>query len=66
MLKISVALGGILLTFNSVFAQADEASRGRNKPVPPFRIAGNLYYVGAIEIGNAAGGPFGTRRNHRY
>ena len=50
MLKISVALGGILLTLNGVFAQADEASRGRNKPVPPFRIAGNLYYVGAIEI----------------
>jgi len=49
-LKISVALGGILLTLNGVFAQADEASRGRNKPVPPFRIAGNLYYVGAIEI----------------
>ena len=52
MLKISVVLGGILLTLNSVFAQADEASRGRNKPVPPFRIAGNLYYVGAIEIGS--------------
>ena len=52
MLKISVALGGILLTLNGVFAQADEASRGRNKPVPPFQIAGNLYYVGAIEIGS--------------
>lgn len=31
-------------------AQADAQSREWNKPVPPFRIVGNLYYVGAIEI----------------
>jgi len=30
--------------------QADPTSRSWNKPVPPFRIAGNLYYVGATEV----------------
>jgi metallo-beta-lactamase class B len=32
------------------FGQADPASRAMNQPVPPFRIAGNLYYVGATEV----------------
>jgi metallo-beta-lactamase class B len=31
-------------------AQADPTSRSWNKPVPPFGIAGNLYYVGATEV----------------
>jgi metallo-beta-lactamase class B len=31
-------------------AQADETSRSWNQPVEPFRIAGNLYYVGASDI----------------
>jgi len=30
--------------------QADPASRSRNQPVAPFRILGNLYYVGANDI----------------
>lgn len=30
--------------------QADETSRSWNQPVEPFRIAGNLYYVGATDI----------------
>jgi len=39
------------LVLNSIaFGQADEKSRAMNKPIPPFRIAGNLYYVGANEI----------------
>ena len=33
-----------------VFAQADETSRAWNKPLTPFRIIGNLYYVGATEV----------------
>jgi metallo-beta-lactamase class B len=32
------------------FGQADPTSRSWNQPVPPFRIVGNLYYVGAVEI----------------
>src|SRR3712207_2027499 len=31
-------------------AQADPVSRSWNQPVEPFRIAGNLYYVGASDI----------------
>ena len=31
-------------------AQADPESRAMNQPVPPFRILGNLYYVGASEV----------------
>jgi metallo-beta-lactamase class B len=33
-----------------VFGQADPTSRAWNQPVSPFRIAGNLYYVGATEV----------------
>lgn len=50
MLRTVITLVGFLIATKSVFAQADEASRSWNKPVAPFRIAGNLYYVGAIEI----------------
>ncbi len=31
-------------------AQKDPVSRAWNAPIPPFRIAGNLYYVGAADI----------------
>ena len=31
-------------------AQADDTSRSWNQPVKPFRIAGNLYYVGASDL----------------
>ena len=31
-------------------AEQDPVSRSWNQPVQPFRIAGNLYYVGAIEV----------------
>jgi len=50
MLRTTVTLVGVFLAINTVFAQADETSRSWNKPVTPFRIAGNLYYVGATEI----------------
>ena len=50
MLRTVVTLAAFLLATKSLFAQADETSRSWNKPVAPFRIAGNLYYVGAIEI----------------
>jgi metallo-beta-lactamase class B len=33
-----------------VRAQADPTSRSWNQPVEPYRIAGNLYYVGASDI----------------
>jgi metallo-beta-lactamase class B len=31
-------------------AQNDETSRAMNQPVEPFKIAGNLYYVGASDV----------------
>jgi len=31
-------------------AQADPTSRASNQPVEPYRIAGNLYYVGASDV----------------
>jgi len=48
-LRTVVTLAGCFLAIESVFGQADETSRNWNTPVTPFRIAGNLYYVGAIE-----------------
>jgi metallo-beta-lactamase class B len=47
------SLASFALFFTTVpvlLAQADENSRRWNQPIPPFKIAGNLYYVGANEI----------------
>lgn len=38
------------LTTSVAHAQKDPVSRSWNEPIPPFRIAGNLYYVGAADI----------------
>jgi len=40
----------ILLLATSAFAQKDPTSRSWNQPVEPFRIAGNVYYVGASDV----------------
>jgi metallo-beta-lactamase class B len=45
---LAVALA-ILATLNT-FAQQNEQDRSWNQPVEPFRIAGNIYYVGASDI----------------
>jgi metallo-beta-lactamase class B len=47
--KYSFCLTSLALT-SIAFGQGDPQSREMNKPVSPFRIAGNLYYVGAIEV----------------
>jgi metallo-beta-lactamase class B len=39
-----------LLSAGLAHAQADPTSRSWNQPVEPYRIAGNLYYVGASDI----------------
>jgi metallo-beta-lactamase class B len=49
-LRTVVTLAAFLLATKSLFAQADETSRSWNKPVAPFRIIGNLYYIGATEV----------------
>jgi metallo-beta-lactamase class B len=40
----------LLLAASPLLAQHDPVSRSWNQPVEPFRIAGNLYYVGASDI----------------
>jgi metallo-beta-lactamase class B len=40
----------IFTTGSVAIAQSDATSRSWNQPVPSFRIAGNLYYVGATEV----------------
>lgn len=40
----------ILLFATTAFCQKDPVSRSWNQPVAPFRIAGNLWYVGASDI----------------
>jgi metallo-beta-lactamase class B len=48
--KIDIMVALVLVATGAANGQADATSREWNKPIPPFRIAGNLYYVGAIEI----------------
>ena len=36
----------------AALAQANDASRNMNQPVEPFHIIGNIYYVGASDIGS--------------
>lgn len=43
-------LAVIFLLSASVFAQLSETEQAWNRPVEPFRIAGNLYYVGAADL----------------
>jgi metallo-beta-lactamase class B len=38
------------LVAHPLHAQADSASRAWNRPVAPFRIVGNVYYVGAADV----------------
>ncbi len=40
----------LLLSLSPAFAQTDEMARSWNQPMEPFRIAGNLYYVGAGDV----------------
>jgi metallo-beta-lactamase class B len=40
----------LLLVPTLARAQADPTSRASNQPVEPYRIAGNLYYVGASDV----------------
>ena len=50
-------IGRILLTLTfiaSAVAQSDPQSRAWNQPVEPFRIMGNVYYVGAANVSSFA------------
>ena len=49
-MKLRLLLIASLVSAVPLFAQQDPVSRSWNQPVEPFRIARNLYYVGANEI----------------
>ena len=49
-LRLILILPLVLLAASSVGAQNNETWRSWNQPVEPFRILGNLYYVGASDI----------------
>lgn len=51
-LALRSALAAFLLALAplATFAQKDAAAKASNQPVAPFRIAGNLYYVGASDV----------------
>ncbi len=44
------AAGPLVALAGLAFAQSDPTSRAWNKPVQPFRVIGNIYYVGASEV----------------
>lgn len=46
---IAAMLIGLFLSF-SIYAQKTEEERSWNQPVEPFKIAGNIYYVGASDV----------------
>jgi metallo-beta-lactamase class B len=45
-----IALAAFLAVAALLHAQSDAQSRAENQPVPPFRIVGNIYYVGASDV----------------
>lgn len=49
-IKPVLSLLALLLVPSLARAQADPTSRAWNQPVKPFRIIGNIYYVGASEV----------------
>ena len=51
MMKFFLTLALLMLAASTAsFAQLSETDRSWNQPVEPFKIAGNIYYVGANEI----------------
>ena len=49
-MKLTAALILLLLFSSQASAQKDETDRQRNAPVEPFRVIGNVYYVGASDV----------------
>lgn len=48
--KLCAAFLALFIAAAPACAQADPHSRANNRPVPPFHIAGNIYYVGASDV----------------
>lgn len=50
-MKLALAIAASILTFSSIsLSQQNETDRSWNQPIEPFKVAGNIYYVGANEI----------------
>lgn len=49
-MKFLSLLFTLVFSVSQLIAQASETDRSWNQPVEPFKIAGNVYYVGANEI----------------
>lgn len=49
-MKLLLFLSFLAVTVSQTIAQASEIDRSWNQPVEPFRVAGNIYYIGANEI----------------
>src|SRR3954465_11287140 len=49
-MKLASIVIAVSLLCVSCFAQADPTQRSWNQPVEPFKIIGNIYYVGASDI----------------
>jgi metallo-beta-lactamase class B len=50
MRSLLLAAAFLILQTTSAFTQISEEERSWNQPVEPFKIAGNIYYVGASDI----------------
>lgn len=50
-MKIFFNLYALIFCFSiSIFAQTSESDREMNQPVEPFKVIGNVYYVGASDV----------------
>ena len=49
-LRCTILIVALSSVFNPCSAQSDEASRAMNAPVKPYRVIGNIYYVGASDV----------------
>ena len=50
MVRARLGLALLLFAAGNLYAQKSDEDREKNQPIPPFRIIGNIYYVGAKEI----------------
>ena len=50
MKKIIYSIALLLFISSALFAQKSEGDREMNQPVEPFKIIGNIYYVGASDV----------------
>jgi metallo-beta-lactamase class B len=48
--RSAILIAACLLVLDPCSAQIDEASRAMNQPVKPYRVIGNIYYVGASDV----------------